>query len=434
MPGKRILIATDVPYWRSCTGAQQRILHLVKALGTDVLGEHVIGTFYVGEKFGIEDADRVAELGLSVEHHQSHDPPSGAMKRIRWHVDGTLHFVRQAFRDRSQSKEALEPVLLEDFCWPWAMEAFADQVNRFEPDVVICEYVKMAYLLDGVDQTKRQQIAWAIDTHDVLHQRQQQFVEFGFDHWLIIGKNQESRTLSKFDAVMSINAAESVTFREMSPGSEVITVGHSVEPLVEENGLPDAGAVSQDGLVIGYIGSGNASNSHALTKFFRTAWPVVRKSLPGVKLVVAGSIGDWLLFQEDSLLEDDDPVALRMELTADPQVELLGRVDHPRAFYRRIDLSLNPVEFGTGLKIKCCEACAFGVPSVVTTQALDSVPKEAASAFLAANSVLSMAGLIQQLGEDAERLRGLKEEAMRVAKEVFNDGQAYGDFAKWLSG
>ena len=432
MADKRVLIATDVPFWRSSTGAQQRVLHLVLALSRGVGGQSFeVATFYIGEKFDQLDGELVDELGLTVSHHQSKDPPCGASRRIRGHLDGTLHFVRQAFRDKPRSKEAFRPVVLEDFRWPWAIQAFGESVKQFEHDVIICEYIKMAYLLEALSAEQRDQITCAVDTHDILNERMKQFVQFGYDHWLNIEHDEESKVLSLFDAIMAIVETESHELRRMAPNAKVITVGHSVSRLTQQ-ASPGRQTDAQSALSIGYLGSGNASNGHALTKFIRTAWPPLCDALPNVKLVVAGSICDWLLFQEESLLDGDDPVALRMELTADPRVEILGCVKDPSDFYSRVDLSLNPVEFGTGLKIKCCESLAYGVPSVITAHALDAVPDEAAAALVVATTVKSMADVIAALGNDRQRLDMLREDCLRVTEQIFNDEHAYGEFAQWL--
>ena len=69
--------------------------------------------------------------------------------------------------------------------------------------------------------------------------------------------------------------------------------------------------------------------------------------------MIAGTICDWLAQQQP--------------LVVDERVLLMGRVDHIDNFYREIEIAINPVVFGSGLKIKTVEALQFG-KTVLTTQ------------------------------------------------------------------
>ena len=77
--------------------------------------------------------------------------------------------------------------------------------------------------------------------------------------------------------------------------------------------------------------------------------------VPGLKFVVAGSICD-------TLQEQPGPF------------ERLGRVDTIGDFYDRVDVVVNPMSFGTGLKIKSVEAIFQGVPLLATESAMVGLP------------------------------------------------------------
>ena len=94
-------MATHVPFWRCETGAQQRMLHLVQGIADPSFGNKAceVRTFFVGLATD-EDHAMVNMLGLDVQFQSSDQAPDGIRKRIKWHMEGTIHLVRQAFRNR----------------------------------------------------------------------------------------------------------------------------------------------------------------------------------------------------------------------------------------------------------------------------------------------------------------------------------------------
>jgi len=434
MGSKRLLFATVVPFWKNSTGAQQRILHLVQGLSGGIAGHdsHTVKTFYIGQNFDDMDLATVQRLGLDVEHHQSGDPSTSNQNRIRWHLEGTIHLVRQAYRGQDKSNDASKPVVTSDYRWPWAMRAFASCVEAFEPDGIVCQYITMGYLLDALSAEQRKRIRCVVDAHDILHERQKQFAEFGFEHWLSIDHDEEALELRRFDAILSIIESETPQFQLMAPNADVLTVGHSIEPVLESTGrLPER---TRDGILrVGFLGSGNASNGHAIIKFIRQSWRRIRQSNDSIRLVIAGGVCDWLMFHEENRFEDEDSMSLRVSLAGDRQVDFLGTVDSVSEFYSQVDLAINPVEFGTGLKIKTCEACAFGIPSMMTHHGVQAIPPEAEAAFVVVDSVQAMGGAIVDLIRNPASLEQLHCNAETIGREVFSDQRAYGDLFQWLA-
>ena len=192
MSRTKILMATDVPFWRNETGAQQRMLHLVYGISDDAFGDKAceVQTFFIGVE-APEDKAKTKALELDVQFYSSDRVPDGVRKRIKWHMEGTIHLVRQTFRERDGVTDVNEPMKLHDFRWPWAVSAFSECVEKFQPEAIICQYVTMAYLLEGLSEEQRGEIRCVVDTHDLLSSRQEQFEQFGFSHWIDIKPEEE---------------------------------------------------------------------------------------------------------------------------------------------------------------------------------------------------------------------------------------------------
>ncbi len=432
MGESRILMATDVPFWRNETGAQQRMLHLVLGITDEAFDEKscVVQTFFIGVQSPTDEA-KSKELGLDVQFHSSDRVPDGVRKRIKWHMEGTIHLVRQAFRGREEVAKVDQPMQLSDFCWPWAIDSFSDCVDAFKPDAIICQYVTMGYLLDGLSEEQRSSINCVVDTHDVLSSRQLQFEQFGFSHWIDISPEQESDALGKFDAALAIIDHERPVLQAMAPNADVLTVSHSLDPLTREYDAISRPANNKL-LTVGYFGSSNHSNGHALIKFVRNVWQPLQEQEADIQLVIAGSICDWLMFHEESRFSSDESMSLWIELSTDPNVKLLGKIDSPQDFYQQIDVAINPVEFGTGLKIKTCEALAFGVPSVITANGEHAIPPEVGDAVFVCETIAKMVPAIFSMSLDREQVQIMRESAREAAENVFNNQIAYGELVDWF--
>ena len=332
MERTKVLMATDVPFWRCETGAQQRMLHLVQGISDQAFGDQAceVQTFFIGVQSD-EDQTATKQLGIDVQFQSSDQAPDGVRKRIKWHMEGTIHLVRQAFRGREDVARVDQPMKLEDFRWPWAIEAFSKCIENFQPDAIIFQYITMSYLLEALSDQQRKQVRCVVDTHDVLSTRQEQFEQFGFSHWISISPHAEADELQKFDAAMSIIDQERPVFQSMAPEIDVLTVSHSLDPITSKQKAIER-PNSESLLTVGYFGSSNHSNGHALVKFIRKVWKPLRLQNAQIELVIAGSVCDWLMFHEESRFASDESMSLWIDLSTDLKVKLLGKIDEPLDF------------------------------------------------------------------------------------------------------
>jgi hypothetical protein len=143
---------------------------------------------------------------------------------------------------------------------------------------------------------------------------------------------------------LAIQPEEAAAFRARGH-RDVRVFGHLAVPRVRI--MRDHGDAP---ITTGYFASGNPLN-HA-------AFAALRAQLPqapaDMRLVVAGAVCDGLGVAS--------PFAV------------LGRLDNAEMFYDAVDLALNPMQGGTGLKIKSVEALAQGIPLLATRTAMTGLP------------------------------------------------------------
>jgi hypothetical protein len=186
-----------------------------------------------------------------------------------------------------------------------------------------------------------------LDTHDVFGGRAERFRESGLPpEWFYTTPEEEARGLARADIVLAIQDEEAEYFRKLGHGN-VLVVGH-LSPVHRRIPRRDTTAAIR----AGYIASGNPIN---VASFERISRQLRLRPARGKRLVVAGSICG-------KLPPDISPF------------ERIGRVAHLDDFYELVDVVLNPMPFGTGLKIKSVEAICQGLPLIATEAAMVGLP------------------------------------------------------------
>jgi glycosyltransferase involved in cell wall biosynthesis len=228
---------------------------------------------------------------------------------------------------------------LDDWADPLVSEVATALHRRFHFQAVLANYVWFSAVLQAFNQD----VLKVLDTHDVFGGRDQRFRDAGLaPEWYFTTEQEEMRGLARADIVLAIQEEEAAYFRRLGH-PDVRVLGHMLG-LRHRQLLEGVDAKR----TVGYLASGNPLNTTSFDRLRRgLAGRATRSSL---KFLVAGSICEKLT--------EVDPFTS------------LGRVDQLDDFYDRIDIVVNPMIIGTGLKIKSVEAISCGIPLLATTSAM----------------------------------------------------------------
>ncbi len=235
-------------------------------------------------------------------------------------------------------------------CWgidDWFNEDIASAVRYLASqknyDAVICEYVflsKALTLFDG-------RVLKILNCHDRMSDRADLLRRNDLlPDFFYTTPGQEKIALDRADLILAIQEDEKSFFQSITSKC-VMELGHPVEINLLPHGRRKAGL-----LRVGYLGSVNSLNRKSLEVFFaafRNRTALAQK----VKLVLAGNI---------------------CNIVEDPDIECWGFVENERDFFNEIDLFINPMIDGTGLKIKTLSALRHGVPFLATAPASVGLP------------------------------------------------------------
>jgi glycosyltransferase involved in cell wall biosynthesis len=240
---------------------------------------------------------------------------------------------------------------IDDWYDPHITEAIGSLLRQKSFDVVFCEYIFQSKVLELFPP----QCIKVIDTHDRFGDRANLLKRNGIEpDFFYTSNEQEAIALNRANIVIAIQEEEANYYRSIT-SAKVAVISHVVFEPQWQWSMPEP--LLEQPLRIGYFGSGNSFNRKSINQFI-AEYCQNEELISKSKLVFAGSICDHLQFPQ------------KINHT------LMGKVEGITDFYRGVDLAINPMIAGTGLKIKTVEAFSFGMPIVSTISGSDGLPVE----------------------------------------------------------
>ena len=414
----KLVIATDVRFWHASTGAERRIQSIVNYLSKQQMQVIVL---FIG---ALDDPNRhyplsqqrqiIAEQGLDVRSLLEDWHPTGWLSRLVWKSKCIANWLFQKISSRPpehQNQPDNKTKYLQNFACPLWTERFQSMVDRIEPAAVIIEYVTLGYLVPKTNRGSRPH--YLVDTHDLLSERHRQFQLHNFDHWIRITPEEETEVLQKFDTVIAIQNEEQATFQKMVQSeAKVIVAGY---PTHVEDPISLKKTLSAE-YTLGYFGSDNPSNTQAITWFLQQVWPKLVASHPQATMLIAGTVCNSL-----------------QTATATANVNFQHQVEDIKPLYEKFRIAINPVQFGTGLKIKNQEALAFGKPLIVSRQGAAGMHLPVGAApFIVADGAEAMLQAILRWVTDETALATAAQAATPYVDEYLTPDHVYAELNQCL--
>jgi glycosyltransferase involved in cell wall biosynthesis len=273
---------------------------------------------------------------------------------------------------------------IDDWYDPRVGELAAQLHRRWNYQAVIVNYVWFSGVLEALPAG----VLKLIDTHDVFGNRHLRAIQAGMQpEWFYTSVEEEKRGLERADIVIAIQDEERQYFESLGL-ARVETVGF----IAPQRRVPIS---RRDKPVVGYIGSSNPWNVNAFRELVKglSEYP----DLPGrADFVVAGPVCEKI---------KDNPGYFKV----------LGLLDTVEEFYARVDIALNPMVGGTGLKIKTVEALAFGRGVISTRDGFTGIPSNEPEHM--ASSVADLCSHLDRILATADSCETLNSATQRVFRD-----------------
>lgn len=276
--------------------------------------------------------------------------------------------------------------LIDDW-YDKSLDEFIIQLtHQIDFDVVMVEYVFFSKALECFGD----QVLKIIDTHDVYTDRHLMYLENQKDpHWYFTTAQQEAKGLDRADIIIAIQENEKAFFSQLTD-KKIVVVGHTVtlRELMPRFATTKA---------ILFIGACNPMNIQGINAFMQHILPLVQTRFADVRLLLAGTICDAV---------GDVEACIK-----------LGQVEDLETAYELADVVINPIPYGTGLKIKTIEALGYAKPLVTTSVGADGLEVGKDKAFLVSDTPEEFAEAIIQLFSNDQFARTLCRNAYQLAQQ-----------------
>ena len=379
-----ILVVTDRRFWRREIGSEQRIANLLEHLARR---ERSVVVAYLGRDAASE-REALARFEASL-------PTLSIRARAPNPLERLMHRITP--RPRGPFNPMLENRSPE-------RRRFVQELLRtLEPSVVIVEFTRLTATVHPRPIDLPFAIAYWIDMHDLLHRRAARSRANGFAPAVEIDASQEAEALATYDALIAIQADEARVLRSLVPDRPVFVVPHGLELPVPVPGFEPGPRPIR----IGFLAGRDPSNEAALHWFLDHVWSALAIRLGGrAELVVAGQIAARWTRMERGMRRRD-------------------RVDSIVEFWSSIDIAINPVRFGSGLKIKNVEALAHARALLTTPIGAEGLEDAAPAGMRIADSADEWISLIEAWVDDPESIERVGRAGRAHAERHFSPEAAF---------
>ncbi len=290
-------------------------------------------------------------------------------------------------------------------CWPQTQQIVKELAMKRQPTAVIAEYVYMTPCFVGLPDSALK----LTHTIDMVSRVGQQVAVFGGD---AIGREftaaEERAALLRGDVIIAVQQREAELFRALAPERRVIVLGYAPPHIVAAPAEP----VEQARVLI--VGGEHEMNRRGLTLFYQRVWPQILAAIPDAVLAVVGEVGRFL------------PQGL-------PRVQVLKMVERLDLEYARATVVVNPVDLGTGLKIKTVEALCFGKALVSTPVGVEGLARDEEPPCVVAADWDAFAAAVIALLRDAAQRRQLEARAVAFAHRHFSENAVFAELDNCLT-
>lgn len=311
-----------------------------------------------------------------------------SFRRFPWRQPPTLRLKRlYDLLSKFSGSSRVLPYKIDD----WFDDSIIPEVRKLSadlnPDIVLVEYVFVSKIFHLFGRN----VLKIIDTHDIFGDRHKLFYRNNIrPRWFYTTVAEEKKGLDRADVIIAIQTQDAEYFNKNSE-KKVITVGHLTGPVESDQKEP----VHPPRLL--FVGSSNPSNLDGIKWFLDNIFKDLRQEVPGIELDLIGNAGDFI-----------EPA---------PGLNHIGRVKELTPYYMKASVVINPLRFGTGLKIKSVEALVMQRPLVTTPNGATGLEEWAGRAFLCAETPAKFGNAILQVLHSRELLDNLKKGAGEFSAE-----------------
>ncbi len=236
-------------------------------------------------------------------------------------------------------------------------EKFKEFIEGKTFNLALVEYIELSNIIEYLPPTT----ITMLDTHDLVFERIKSFKKFRVEYdGVSLSKKDELAIFKCYDYVLLIQKKDFEKVAKEIDNAKLLLVTHP--PFLEKN------PVRETCRVIGYVASPYQPNIDGFKWFLDNIWSEISRRY-NLTLKIYGNIGGS--FASVKNLKN---------------IIFHGFIEDLQNAYKEMDIAINPVRCGAGLKIKNVEALGYGIPLITTSHGASGMEEAASNAFLVADT------------------------------------------------
>jgi hypothetical protein len=276
---------------------------------------------------------------------------------------------------------------------------FQEMEIRKEIDTYIVIQTELSFFLDALPKGAQK----LVDMQDLICRRTATRKRFNVQDAFALTAKEEKAILSKYDGVIAIQKHE---YQQVVNWFGVDKCVYAPQPF-----QLNSQRLRKEVKNIGILASEAPANIHGIHYFIESVWPMLESE--GFTLSIYGRVARAMTSNNEKII-------------------FHGFKQDLAKCYQEIDIAINPVFYGAGLKIKSLEAMAHGMPLVTSIEGMRGFEEMSGEAFLHATSPQQFAQHILLLANDFEKRQSIVSKALEFIENEFNQKTAFKQLFSFL--
>ncbi len=386
---KKYLLITDVEFWKENAGNAKRISQLILNFSENNIKLDVafIGKIY--NKSLIEKKYKINIQEISCLK-------SYLIVQCKKIINKFPYFREKIRRNLKHTTiESLKSLKLKR-----KMERVYKNLEDYSG--VIVEYIYLDYLIPEGFEGKK-----IIDTHDIQSDRFITYLKKNKFCRFKILPEEEKNILQKYDYILLVSERDIEIARRLSISDTKLVYLPVYEEVKKEE------TSSSLKLRIGFIGAAIDFNIDAINWFIKNVF--ARLENKNVELHIYGGVSGLVKSNNKNIITH-------------------GFIKNIDDAYRNIDIIINPIQIGGGIKVKNIEAMSRGKLLITTDIGAQGLEDGINKAFLLANSPEEYISIIKKYLEKNLPINTIEENAMMYIRKKIDYKKYYFEFFKNILG
>ncbi|EAK0441147.1 glycosyltransferase family 4 protein [Campylobacter lari] len=279
-------------------------------------------------------------------------------------------------------------------------------LNTYEYDMIFCSYIFTMKIVDKLKYLIK--VPVVLVTHDAHSKLNELAFKYNIDtSYRACTPAIEAEILNMADKILAITTQDKEYFLNIGVTKNIIVSEFSCFDVYREYKIKNSNFINR---CIFYGAGDNPSNRMGLDYFLSRVWPTLLCLVPGINMVICGAI---------SHIVDKDY----------KNIKVMGEISHEKMLevMSCSTIGINPIFWGTGLKIKSVEYMSMGLPFVSFDEGVSGLKQFNREAFIIAEDWIDFGKKIVELLNDKEKWIDMSRRAKEIAESRFIDNVVFKD-------